>query len=72
MSRAIKLSDKLIEDAAIHGKALHRSPPKQIEHWATIGKIAEENPDLPMSFITSILIGLEDEKAGRISECKFE
>jgi len=27
----------------------------QIEHWARIGKIAEENPDLPYAFIDDVL-----------------
>ncbi|SMG64379.1 conserved hypothetical protein, partial [methanotrophic bacterial endosymbiont of Bathymodiolus sp.] len=48
MSKAIKLSDSLISDAVINGKAQHRSAPKQIEYWARIGKIADENPDLPL------------------------
>ncbi|NQW85022.1 MAG: hypothetical protein HQ450_13845, partial [Alcaligenaceae bacterium] len=30
--------------------------PKQIEYWSQIGKIAEENPDLPFFMIRDILI----------------
>ena len=36
--------------------------PKQIEHWVKIGRIAEENPDLPYNFIKDILLSLEEEK----------
>jgi len=32
------------------------SVPKQIEYWSRIGKIAEENPDLPFFMILEILI----------------
>ncbi len=71
MSKAIKLSDELINDAVINGKAQHRSPPKQIEYWARIGKIADENPDLPLSFIKGVLLGIEERKAGEISEYTF-
>lgn len=71
MSRAIKLSDELVEDAAVYGKALHRSPPKQIEYWARLGKLAEENPDLPMSFLLDTLVGLEETKAGQVMEYEF-
>ena len=72
MSKAIKLSEELVSDAIINGKAQHRSAPKQIEYWARIGKIADENPDLPLSFIKGLLIGLEEVKAGDVSEYKFE
>ena len=71
MATAIKLSDELIKDAAINGKAQHRSTPKQIEYWARLGKIAEENPDLPLGFIKGIVIGKEEINAGDVSEYEF-
>ncbi|WP_341328092.1 hypothetical protein [Methylotuvimicrobium sp. KM2] len=71
MSKAIKLSESLINDAVINGKAQHRSAPKQIEYWARIGKIVDENPDLPLTFIKGILTGIEENKAGEISDYKF-
>ncbi len=71
MPRAIKLPDSLIDDATTHGKAMHRSPPKQIEHWARIGKIAEENPELPFRFVLDILVGKEEAAAGDLTEYKF-
>lgn len=71
MSKAIKLSETLIHEAAIYAKAQHRSTPKQIEHWARMGKIAEENPDMPYSFIQGLLIAVEEVKAGEVSEYEF-
>lgn len=71
MTTAIKLSDELIEEARVRARAEHRSPPKQIEHWARLGKIAEENPDLPLSFVKEMLIGLEEAKAGEVEEYHF-
>jgi len=71
MSKAIKLSDTLINDAVINGKAQHRSAPKQIEYWARIGKIADENPDLPLGFIKGMLIGIEEQKSNNVSEYHF-
>ena len=71
MSKAIKLSEELVSDAITNGKAQHRSAPKQIEYWARIGKLADENPDLPLSFIKGLLIGIEEIKAGDVSEYKF-
>jgi len=71
MSKAIKLSDGLINDAVINGRAQHRSAPKQIEYWARLGKIVDENPDLPLGFIKGVLIGIEESKAGDVSEYQF-
>lgn len=71
MAKAIKLSDELVNDATAHARAHHRTPPKQIEHWARIGKIAEENPDLPLGFVKDVLVALEEEQAGTLSEYKF-
>ncbi|ORU92256.1 MAG: hypothetical protein A6F70_02320 [Cycloclasticus sp. symbiont of Bathymodiolus heckerae] len=71
MSKAIKLSDQLINDASINGRAQHRSTPKQIEYWARIGKIADENPDLPLSLIKGMLLGIEENRSGEVSEYTF-
>jgi hypothetical protein len=71
VSKAIKLSEELINDAVTNGIAQHRSAPKQIEYWARIGKIADENPDLPLSFIKGVLVGIEESRAGDVSEYKF-
>jgi hypothetical protein len=71
MSKAIKLSERLINDAIINGKAQHRCAPKQIEYWARIGKMADENPDLSFAFLKGILVGLEENKAGDVSDYKF-
>lgn len=71
MAKAIKLSDVLVKDAKIHGKAQHRTPPGQIEYWASVGKIADENPDLTLGFVKDILTGLEESDAGDVSEYQF-
>lgn len=71
MSRSIKLSDELISAATITGKALHRSPPRQIEYWARIGRIADENPDLPLGMVRDILISQEEAAAGDVTVYDF-
>ena len=43
----------------------------QVEYWAKIGKIAEENPDLPFTFIKEILLGLEELKEEEKEEYAF-
>ena len=45
MSTAVKLSESIVTQAKVSSKAMSRSVAKQIEYWAKIGKVAEENPD---------------------------
>ncbi len=67
----VKLSDDLIDDAKATATAMHRSIPKQIEHWARLGKIAEENPDLPIGFVKDVLISLQEVELGDVTEYRF-
>lgn len=71
MSTALKLSDDIVEAARPYAAAIHRSIPKQIEHWARLGKAAEDNPDLPVGFIMDAMIALEEDKAGLGTEYNF-
>ncbi len=61
VSRTIKLSDDLINEAKRYATVFGRSIPKQIEYWSRIGKIVEDNPDLPYSFIQEILLAKQEE-----------
>jgi hypothetical protein len=72
MSVAVNLDDKLVKDARRQSKVLSRSVTKQIEHWARIGHIAEDNPDMTYSQIKDLLLGLEDYNSGNIEEYKRE
>ncbi|NBV01046.1 MAG: hypothetical protein EBS31_06355 [Burkholderiaceae bacterium] len=67
----IKLSDILIEDAKPYAQAMHRSVSEQIEYWTRLGKLAEENPDLPVHLLQDMLNGMEEVKAGYLSEYHF-
>ena len=71
MPSVVKLSDELINEARLYADAMHRSVSKQIEHWARLGKAAEENPDMPISMIQDVFISLEEAKAGKFTEYKF-
>jgi len=64
MTVSVKLTDSLVEQAKRYAAIEHRSVPKQIEYWSRIGKIAQENPDLPFSMIRDILIADQEEPVG--------
>jgi len=66
MATAVKLSDHIVSQAKITSKALNRSTAGQIEHWAKIGKIAEENPDLTYEFVKNILVAEQEIQAGKV------
>ena len=72
MAPAVRISDELVNDAKKFSRIDHRSLTGQIEHWARMGKCAEENPDLTYSLIKEILIGMEELEQGEKSEYKFE
>ena len=56
MAKSVRLDDDFVLDAQVYAEADHRSVPKQIEYWAQIGRIAEDNPDLPFGFIRDSLV----------------
>jgi len=68
MSVNVKLSKDLVTQAKRYAQIQHRSVPKQIEYWSKIGRIAEENPNLPFSMIRDILFADQEEPIG---EYKF-
>ena len=71
MATAVRISEELVNEAKKYSRIDHRSITGQIEHWAKIGKCAEENPDLTYSLIKEILIGIEELEQGEKSEYKF-
>ena len=71
MATAVRISDKLVDEAKRYGRIDHRSLTGQIEHCARIGKYTEENSDLPYSLIKETLIGLDELDQGVRSEYQF-
>lgn len=71
MTNAVRVSEDLVKEAKIFSRIDKRSITGQIEHWARIGKCAEENPDLTYSLIKEILVGLVELEEGETSEYQF-
>jgi hypothetical protein len=70
-TNSIRLDEELIEKATIMAKALNRTPPKQIEHWAKIGEMMEDNPDLPYEFVKQAIIAEAQRQAGKLEQYDF-
>lgn len=63
--QSVKLSGLLVKEAEIRAKHFNRSKAGQIEFWAKIGKISEENPDLSFAIIQQILVSQEEIDKGQ-------
>ncbi len=61
MSISIRVNDSLYNDAKKRAKAEFRTIPSQIEYWARIGRVALDNPDLPVEFVRDVVIAREEE-----------
>jgi hypothetical protein len=68
---SVGLDQDLVEKATIMGKALNRTMPKQIEHWAKIGEMMEDNPDLPYEFVKQAIIAKAEKEAGKLEPYDF-
>ena len=68
MNKVIRISSDLMEAAEARASLESRSVQKQIEHWTRLGQVAEENPDLPMTFIREMSLGLNEYEKGDISK----
>ena len=68
---AIQLSKEMMLEADKYASAYTRSVSMQIEHWARIGKIVEENPDLPYAFIEGVLTGKAESDNGETTPFEF-
>ena len=68
---SIRLDQDLIDKATIMARALNRTPPKQIEHWAKIGEIMEDNPELPYEFVRQAIIAAAEREAGKLETYDF-
>jgi hypothetical protein len=68
MGVSVNLDTNLVKAARAYSAVQSRSVPKQIEHWAKIGRISEENPDLSYSVIQDMLLGIEDAKNDDLEE----
>ena len=68
----IQLSNEIMLEAGKYAAVFTRSVSMQIEHWARIGKIAEENPDLPYAFIEDVLIGKAELDNNNVTPFEFK
>jgi hypothetical protein len=62
--KIVTIDQNLIDRASITAKTLGTTAPKQIEHWAKIGEMMEDNPDLPYEFVKQSIIAKAEQETG--------
>lgn len=72
MAQSVRLSDKIVRQAKAIGEVMSRSGAGQIEHWAKIGKMAEENPELSYEFIRDSLLAKAEADNGLVDDYEFD
>ncbi|USD32039.1 MULTISPECIES: ParD-like family protein [Vibrio] len=68
---SVRLDNGLVDRAAVIGEALSRTTPKQIEHWAKIGQMMEDNPDLTYEFVLQTIIAKAEIESGQVTTYEF-
>ena len=62
----IQINDALFEKASILAKRSNHSLSEQFEHWANIGQVMEDNPDLTYAFVKQALLAKIEKDAGKL------
>ncbi len=68
---SVRLDDNLVNKAVKVGRVYTRTAPKQIEHWAKIGQIVEDNPELSFEFVLECMKARSEVEAGDVSDYEF-
>ena len=68
---SVRLDQELIARATITAKALSRTAPQQIEHWAKIGEMMEDNPYVPYEFVKQAIIAKAEREAEKLESYDF-
>ena len=56
----VRIDKQLYEQAKSEAKAEHRTIAGQIEFWATVGRAAIDNPELPVDFVIQVLASMKE------------
>ena len=60
MGMPVRIDNLLYEQAKTEAKAEHRTIAGPIEFWATVGRAAIDNPDLPVEFVVQALASMKE------------
>lgn len=59
---SVRIDEALVNAARAAAKAEYRTVQGQVEFWATVGRAALDNPDLPASFVAESLMAMAERR----------
>ncbi|MBE1302418.1 MAG: hypothetical protein GJ680_21210 [Alteromonadaceae bacterium] len=68
---SVELDKELVEIARLKSKSLNQTISQQIEVWATVGQILEENPDLTYEFVKDAIRSNTQKSLGQLEPFSF-
>jgi len=72
MAHSVRLSDLFVKQAQSMARVMSRSSASQIEHWAKIGRMVEDNSELTYEFIRDSLIAKAEIENGLVDGYEFD
>ena len=67
MGMPVRIDNLLYEQAKSQAKAEHRTIAGQIEFWASFGRAAIDNPELPVDFVVQVLASMKEPRSDAIA-----
>ena len=63
MGMPVRIDDQLYKQAKREAQIEHRTIAGQIEYWASVGRAALDNPDLPIEFVAQALASMKESRS---------
>ncbi|MCL4460395.1 MAG: ParD-like family protein [Nitrospirae bacterium] len=63
MSMPVRIDDDLYQQAKAASQGECRTIAGQLEFWAKVGKAALDNPDLPIEFVSELLVAKKEDRS---------
>ena len=63
MGMPVRIDNHLYEQAKSEAKDEHSTIAGQIEFWATVGRAAIDNPELPIDFVVQVLGSMKEPRS---------
>jgi len=63
MGMPVRIEDDLYQQAKTASQGECRTIAGQLEFWAKIGKAALDNPDLPIEFVSELLVAKKEDRS---------
>ena len=67
MGMPVRIDNLVYEKAENEAKSEHRTIAGQIEFWASVGRAAIDNPELPVDFVVQVLASMKEPRSDAIA-----